>query len=167
MAFLTLVNQGPALIGPHGLLRGDVVPRRGRRRQLGSRWAGFGALPSVFWLGGGDTALRVAGWVGVLLALSLLAGYANALTLAVLCALQISISNVGQTFYAFGWELQLFETEASSASSCAPSSRRAAASRISPPPAAVIWLLRWLAVRIMWGAGLIFKLRGDLPAGAI
>jgi hypothetical protein len=30
----------------------------------------------------------------------------------------------------------------------------------APPPVAVIWLLRWLALRIMLGAGLI-KLRGD------
>jgi hypothetical protein len=157
MAFLTLVNQGPALIGTHGLLPAtsflDEVAH-----QLGSRWAGFVELPSVFWLGAGDTALRVAGWVGVLLALALLAGYANALTLALLCALQISISNVGQTFYAFGWELQLFETGFVCIFLCPLLDVRTFPRR--PPPPAIIWLLRWLAVRIMWGAGLI-KLRGD------
>jgi hypothetical protein len=157
MAFLTLVNQGPALIGTHGLLPAtsflDQVAR-----QLGSRWAGFAELPSVFWLGAGDTALRVVGWVGVVLALALLGGYANALTLAVLCALQISISNVGQTFYAFGWELQLFETGFLCIFLCPLLDARPFARR--PPPAAVVWLLRWLAARIMWGAGLI-KLRGD------
>jgi hypothetical protein len=157
MAFLTLVLQGPALLGPHGLLPlgaflDDVAAR------LGSRAAGFRALPSVFWLGAGTVALRAVGLVGVALGAAVMLGYANALVLVGLCALQVSISNVGQTFYGFGWEIQLVET----GFLCAflvplfdgrPFPRRA-------PPAAALWLLRWLAVRIMWGAGLI-KLRGD------
>ena len=66
MAFLTLAFQGPALLGPHGLLpvNGylDAVAA-----SLGSRGAGFCALPSVFWLGASDGALRAAGWVGAAL----------------------------------------------------------------------------------------------------
>jgi len=157
MAFLTLLEQGPALLGTHGLLPlpdhlADVA------RALGSRGAGFRALPSIFWLGAGDGALRAAGAVGVALAALVLAGYANALVLAALCALQISIANVGQTFYAFGWELQLVETGFLCVflvplADGRPFPRRA-------PPAVILWLLRWLAMRIMWGAGLI-KLRGD------
>jgi len=157
MAFLTLLNQGPALIGDHGLLPAvdflnDVAA------QLGSRAAGFAQMPSVFWLSAHDAALRGAAWVGVALSLAVLAGYANALMLVVLCALQISIINVGQTFYGFGWELQLVETGFLCIFLCPlvdgrPFPRRA-------PPKIVIWLLRWLAMRIMWGAGLI-KLRGD------
>ena len=157
MAFLTLVEQGPALLGSRGLLPvddflNDVVG------QLGSRAAGFRALPSIFWLASGTVALRAVGWVGVVLSAAVLLGYANALVLAALCALQISIANVGQTFYAFGWEIQLVETAFLCVFLCPlldgrPFPRRA-------PPPVTIWLLRWLAVRIMWGAGLI-KLRGD------
>ena len=33
-------------------------------------------------------------------------------------------------------------------------------SRAVPRPGLVVWLLRWLIMRVMWGAGLI-KLRGD------
>jgi len=115
-------------------------------------------MPSLFWLGAGDTALRLAGLVGAGLSLVVLAGYANAILLAVLCGLQISINAVGQTFYGFGWEIQLVETGflcifLVPLADGRPFPRRAA-------PAVVIWLLRWLAIRIMWGAGLI-KLRGD------
>jgi hypothetical protein len=157
MAFLTLVEQGSALLGPRGLLplgaHLDAIAE-----QLGSRAAGFGALPSIFWFGASAGALRAVGWVGVALSTLVLLGYANALVLAVLCALQISISNVGQTFYAFGWEIQLVETGFLCIFLCPlldgrPFPRRA-------PPEITTWLLCWLAVRIMWGAGLI-KLRGD------
>ena len=158
MAFLTLVNQGPALIGPHGLEPAQLSQGR-IAAAFGSRAAGFARLPSIFWLtGASDGALLAAGWAGVVLALAVLAGYANGLMLIVLCALQISVCNLDSSFYGFGWEIQLCET----GFLCAflvplvdgrPFPRR-------PPPALVIWLLRWLAVRIMWGAGLI-KLRGD------
>jgi predicted nucleotidyltransferase len=157
MAFLTLVEQGPALLGPHGLLPiGDELDAVARA--LGSRAAGFRALPSIFWLGAGDGALRAAGWLGVGLSAAVVLGYANGLVLFALCALQISIANVGQTFYAFGWEIQLVETGFLCAFLCPLLDGRAFPRRAPPP--VTIWLLRWLAARIMLGAGLI-KLRGD------
>ena len=157
MAFLTLVGQGPALLGPRGLLPiasylAEVAA------EAGSRAAGFWQLPSLFWFGASDGALLAVGWVGAALSAIVLCGYANAIVLAVLCALQISICNVGQTFYGFGWELQLVETGFLCIFLCPLLDARPFPRR--PPPRAVVWLLRWLAMRIMWGAGLI-KLRGD------
>jgi hypothetical protein len=157
MAFLTLVWQGPALLGPRGLLPIDSY-LADVAAEAGSRAAGFWELPSLFWFGAGDGALRAAGWLGAALSLALLAGYTNALLLGFLCVLQISICNVGQTFYGFGWELQLVETGFLCIFLCPLLELRPFPRR--PPPRAVIWLLRWLAMRIMWGAGLI-KLRGD------
>ncbi len=157
MAFLTLANQGPALLGPHGLLPVNAY-LDAVAGSVGSRAAGFRALPSVFWLGAGDGALRAAGWAGAALSALVLLGYANAILLAVLCALQISIVSVGQTFYGFGWEIQLVETGFLCIFLCPLLDARPFPRR--PPPPVVIWLLRWLAVRIMLGAGLI-KLRGD------
>jgi hypothetical protein len=157
MAFLTLVWQGPALLGPHGLLPiGSFLTEVAA--EAGSRTAGFWQLPSLFWLGASDGALRAVGLLGVALSAAMLAGYTNAIALAILCALQISISNVGQTFYGFGWELQLVETGFLCIFLCPLLDPRPFPRR--PPPRAVILLLRWLAMRIMWGAGLI-KLRGD------
>src|SRR5205085_617806 len=92
------------------------------------------------------------------LSLLMLAGYANAITLAVLCALQISVIAIGQDFYGLGWEIQLVETGFLCIFLCPLRDGRPFPRR--PPPLPVVWLLRWLAVRIMWGAGLI-KLRGD------
>jgi hypothetical protein len=157
MAFLTLLWQGPALIGNHGLepaagMLDDAVAA------LGSRAAGFWRLPSLFWLGAGDTALRVVAGLGIALALVVIGGFANAIVLAALCALQISIVHVGGAFYAFGWEIQLVETGFLCIFLCPLLDGRPFPAR--PPPPALVWLLRWLIARIMWGAGLI-KLRGD------
>jgi len=158
MAFLTLYYQGPGLFGPNGLEPATQMLDQ-VAEAAGGRGAGFWQLPSLFWLlGTSDGALRAIGLAGAGLSLLVVAGYTNAILLVVLWALQISVINVGQDFYAFGWEIQLAETGFLCAFLCPlldarPFPRRA-------PPAAVIWLLRWLAIRIMWGAGLI-KLRGD------
>src|SRR3982751_2379104 len=54
MAFVTLVSQGPGLIGTHGLLpAGDFLADTAAR--FGGRAAGFWKMPTLFWLlGGGD-----------------------------------------------------------------------------------------------------------------
>jgi hypothetical protein len=70
----------------------------------------------------------------------------------------MSFVHVGQVWYAFGWEIQLLETGFLAIFLCPPLNPRPFPRR--PPPIAIIWLLRWLAFRIMLGAGLI-KLRGD------
>ncbi|HZZ85591.1 MAG TPA: lipase maturation factor family protein [Anaeromyxobacteraceae bacterium] len=68
-----------------------------------------------------------------------------------LWALYLSIVNVGQTFYAFGWETLLLEAGF-------------LAAFLGPAdvagPAPLVWLFRWLLFRLEFGAGLI-KLRGD------
>ena len=87
-----------------------------------------------------------------------MAGYANAIVLALLCALQISVVDIGQDFYAFGWEIQLVETGFLCIFLCPLLDGRPFPRRPAPRP--VVWLLRWLIMRVMWGAGLI-KLRGD------
>ena len=60
MAFLTLVWQGPALLGPQGLLPIDSY-LADVAAEAGSRAAGFWQLPSLFWFGASDGALRAAG----------------------------------------------------------------------------------------------------------
>ena len=157
MAFLTWVNQGPGLVGSRGLL-----PARRELAALaeavGSRTAGFWEVPSIFWLASSDRGLFGAGTLGVVLSLVVLAGYANALILLVLCVLQVSLLPVGQVFYGFGWELQLVET-GFLAIFLVPLLDGRPFPR-GAPPIIVMALFRWLIVRIMWGSGLI-KLRGD------
>jgi lipase maturation factor len=69
----------------------------------------------------------------------------------VLWALYLSIVNVGQTFYGFGWETLLLEA-GFLAVFLGPAG--------TAPPTLVLWLFRWLLFRVEFGAGLI-KLRGD------
>ena len=158
MAFLTWVFQGPALVGHQGLIpTGPIFDQV--RMNAGSRLSAFWQAPSLFWLlGHSDAVLFGSGWVGVALATAVMLGYANVPLLVVLWALQLSIADAGQVFYGFGWELQLGET----GFLCiflVPLLDGRPFPRLRPSPI-VIWLLRWLIVRVMWGAGLI-KLRGD------
>jgi hypothetical protein len=156
VAFVVALRQFPALCGERGLEPApaflQLVPR-------------FRDAPSVFhWLGYSDARLRVVGWLGVIIAVALLAGLPQAaapplelgLVLTMACwltlwALYLSIVNVGGTFYSFGWETLLCE-----AGFLAIFLGSAAVA----PPWPVLLAFRWLAFRVEFGAGLI-KLRGD------
>ncbi len=156
-AFLSAALQLVPLIGSQGLLPVDDYLDR-VARLLGSRWLGFWELPSLFWIGSSDLALRAVSWTGFAASCAVLAGYANAILLGALWVLYMSIVHVGQDWYGYGWEIQLLETGFLAIFLVPlldgrPFPRRA-------PPTAVIWLFRWLVFRIMLGAGLI-KIRGD------
>jgi hypothetical protein len=156
-AFLSLALQVLPLVGHDGILPADRF-LDAVARSLGSRGAGFLALPSLFWLGVPDAALAALAWLGLALSLCVLAGLANSILLAALWALYLSFVHVGQEWYGFGWEIQLLETGFLAIFLCPlldarPFPRRA-------PPGVVVWLFRWLIFRIMLGAALI-KLRGD------
>ncbi|RKH32912.1 lipase maturation factor family protein [Corallococcus sicarius] len=148
LAFLVALAQFRPLLGEHGLL---PVPRFLAR-------ARFRDAPSVFHLRYSDRLLVAVALVGILLSLTVVLGLPDAwpvpLTIAtwlVLWALYLSIVNVGQTFYSFGWESLLLEAGFLVAF-LGPA--------WSAVPAPVLWLFRWLLFRVEFGAGLI-KLRGD------
>lgn len=159
VAFMILVQQGRALLGEHGLLPAQRFLDFVATSRAGSQSGGFWLLPSVFWLSGSDLWLGVAAWLGLVGALAVLAGFANAPTLLVLWALYLSFVHVGQIFYGYGWDLLLCEA-GFLAIFLAPAWRPRELDPRSPPSAIVIVLFRWLTFRIMFGAGLI-KLRGD------
>ncbi len=148
IALLVTVNQFPALLGERGLLPVSrfvrIVPLR--------------HAPSLFHFAYSDRLLRVVSWVGIVLAASLVVGLPQQgpawllmLVWLALWSMYLSIVNVGQTFYAFGWETLLLEAGAI-AIFLGPD-------RVAPP-VTVMWLVRWLLFRVEFGAGLI-KIRGD------
>jgi hypothetical protein len=148
IAFLVALNQFPALLGERGLL---PVPRYLRR-------VSFRQAPSLFHLHYSDRLLQVVAGLGFLLAVAIVLGlpqagplWATMLAWLVLYLLYLSIVNVGQQFYGFGWESLLLE-----AGFLAIFLGNAAA----PPAFPVLLLFRWLVFRVELGAGLI-KLRGD------
>jgi Lipase maturation factor len=148
IAFLVAANQFPALLGERGLLPAPrflaAVP--------------FRRSPSLFYLHYSDRLLTTVAWVGVVLAAAVVVGvpqsgpvWAPMLTWLTLWALYLSIVNIGQVFYGFGWESLLLEA-GFLAIFLGPAS--------IAPPIVIIWLIRWLLFRVEFGAGLI-KLRGD------
>jgi len=148
IAFINAVNEYIPLVGQHGLLpAADFI-----------RDVPFAQAPSLFYLSSSDVALRAASWVGVGLSCLALSGLpmrfgsvVSAVVWGGLWLLYLSLVNVGQTFYGFGWETLLLE-----AGFLAMFLGGSAAT----PHVAVGWLYRWVLFRLMFGAGLI-KLRGD------
>jgi Lipase maturation factor len=156
-AFLSAANQVVPLIGRHGLLPARVFLER-VADQLGSRAAGAAALPSLFWIHLSDATLLGLAWLGLALSVAVLLGFANAIVMAALWVLYMSFVHVGQDWYGYGWEIQLLETGFLAIFLCPLLDARPFPRR--PPATPVIWLFRWLAFRVMLGAGLI-KIRGD------
>jgi hypothetical protein len=157
IAFLVAINQVLPLIGSDGLTPVGIYLKR-VSNWLGSDGAGFVRLPSVFWFSYSDTALITVAWIGFILSLVVLAGYANAIILAVLWFLYLSFVHIGQEWYGYGWEIMLTETGFLAIFLCPLRDWRPFPRR--EPPFVVIILFRWLIFRIMFGAGLI-KIRGD------
>jgi hypothetical protein len=157
VAFLVAANQLVPLVGEHGLTPAvDYLHRI--HTSVGSSFSGMMGLPTLFWFGISDRGLTAFAWAGFALSLVVVAGYANAIILAILWAMYMSIVHIGQIWYGYGWESQLLETGFLSIFLCPLIDPRPFPSR--PPPVLVLWLFRWLGFRIMVGAGLI-KLRGD------
>ena len=155
VAFLSLAFQLDPLLGSHGLLPAtDFL--RGARAHLGA--AAYWRVPTLFWLGSSDGAMHVLCWAGVALSAAALSGATNALLQLALWLLYMSFVHVGQIFYGYGWEIQLLETGFLAVWLC-PVKSVTPFPRM-PAPVIVVWLLRWLILRIMLGAVLI-KLRGD------
>ena len=157
IAFLVAIHQILPLIGSKGLLPVGMYVKR-LSHAYGSDLAVFMRQPSLFWFWHSDTALLTVAWIGFVLSCVVTAGFANALVLVVLWFLYLSIVNVGQEWYGYGWEIQLTETGFLAIFLCPLIDMRPFPKR--PPPYPIIVLFRWLTFRIMLGAGLI-KIRGD------
>jgi len=148
LAFVSALDEFPALLGERGLLPVPAFLRAVRFRDA----------PSLFHLRYSDRILRTTGWAGAGLSAAILLGlpqrgplWLPMLVWLVLWLLYLSIVNVGQRFYQFGWESLLLE--AGFLAIFLGNARTA-------PPFLVLLLFRWLAFRVELGAGLI-KLRGD------
>ncbi|HEY2519161.1 MAG TPA: lipase maturation factor family protein, partial [Streptosporangiaceae bacterium] len=148
VAFLAAARQFRGLIGEHGL---TPIPRYTAR-------VPFRRSPSLFQLHYSDRFFAAMAWGGAVLAAALAAGLADLVPLwaamllwALPWALQVSILNVGQTWYGFGWESMLAETGFLAIF---------LGNRTTAPPVLTLYLLRWLIFRLEFGAGMI-KLRGD------
>jgi hypothetical protein len=147
VAFLSSLNQFPALLGERGLL---PAPRY---------LEGFHRLrrPSLFRFRYSDRLLRAFCAAGLAASAFLVLGlpqfgpwWLPMAAFLLLWGLYMSIVNVGQTFYGFGWEMLLLEAGFTAAF---------LGSDQVPPPAPILILTVWLVFRLEFGAGMI-KIRG-------
>jgi len=147
-AFLSAFNQFPALLGSKGLLPAhEFISRRT-----------FKSAPSIFHWKYSDPFLRTVCVIGMTLGLLIASGlmrdapiFFHMLTWLTLYGLYLSIVNVGQDFYGFGWETMILEAGFFAAF-------------MGPHWVTPSWIplliIRWMLFRTEMGAGLI-KLRGD------
>lgn len=154
VAFLVAALQAVPLLGEHGLL---PIPAFLERVQAAHGSRAWLELPTLFLFGYSDAALLAVSWSGVALSALALCGATNAALQFVLWLLYLSIVQVGQRFYAYGWEAQLLETGFLAVFLCPLLSLRP---NVRGVPFITVLLFRWLAFRIFLGAGLI-KIRGD------
>lgn len=148
VAFLAAALQFRPLIGERGLTPAPRFLGRTTWRQA----------PTLFRLRFSDRLFAGCGWTGCAVSAALLAGaadlvplWASMLLWLVPWALYLSVVNIGQTWYAFGWESLLLETGFLAV---------LLGNDEVGPPVVVLFLLRWLLLRLEFGAGLI-KMRGD------
>ena len=148
IAFLIAANQYIPLLGEHGLLPVKLfLPR-----------ATFWEAPSFFWISHSDSFITTAIWSGLGLSVLAVTGLSERwgiwLSMTVwtlLWVIYLSLVNVGQVFYGFGWETILLESGFLAIF---------LGSSDVKPPRIVLWLLLWVLFRIMFGAGMI-KMRGN------
>jgi hypothetical protein len=148
IAFLAVLQQFKPLLGERGLLPVPAFVKRIRFRDA----------PSFFFWRYSDRLLDAVAWTGIALSAAALTGLSERgpfwLLLSnwlVLWFLYLSVVNVGQKFYGFGWESMLLEAGFFTAF-MGPAQMK--------PSLIPVLILRWMLFRTELGAGLI-KLRHD------
>lgn len=148
IAFLILLFQGRGLLWKEGILPIEQFIKR----------ASFSDRPSLFFLYCSDRFLQGMAWIGFGLSVIAVLGISEQMGLItsmivwfLLWVIYLSFVNVGQIFYGYGWEILLLESGFLAIF---------LGSADVEPSIWMIWLYRWVLVRVMLGAGLI-KLRGD------
>ncbi|HKD59972.1 MAG TPA: lipase maturation factor family protein [Terracidiphilus sp.] len=148
IAFIAVVLQFKPLLGERGLLPVPAYLKRVNWR----------AAPSIFSWRYSDRLLDVVAWTGLVVSACTVCGITDSgpvwLSIGawlLLYVLYLSIVNVGQSFYGFGWESMLLEAGFFTAF--------LGPTHVQPSGIPVL-ILRWMLFRTEMGAGLI-KLRHD------
>ena len=144
-AFASLGIQIRGLVGNAGILPlADYLDAA--QQALGG--TAYWALPTMFWLNAGDTALVAGTVIGVLLGLLVVLDRWTRPALTCLFVLYLSYVYAGQDFMTFQWDLLLLEAGF-------------LAIFLTGGSRIVIWLYRWLVVRYLFLAGAVKVLSGD------
>lgn len=157
VAFVSLAFEIKGLVGSNGIL--PVADF------LEAIYSSYGAdayrqFPTLVWLNTSDTFLQWLCWGGAVAALLVIIGLLNAPLLAVCWLFYLSLTIAGQIFLGYQWDALLLET-GFIAIFFAPWQLLSRLSKQIEPPWLVLWLLRLLLFRLMFGSGAVKLLSGD------
>jgi len=161
IAFLSLFVQIPGLIGEKGILPASETMSSLRDAADGQHigFKRYVLFPTLGWISASEGFVRFQAGAGIALALLLIIGVAPMPCLALLWVLYLSLSLLSQIFLNYQWDILLLETGFLAIFFAPPLWLRAA--RGLHPSRAVLWLLRWLLVRLMFLSGCVKLLSGD------
>jgi len=156
IAFLSFGSQALGLVGSGGILPAAGYVARIQATYSGlERWLYY---PTLAHLNSGDAFIQGLSYGGAAIALLVILGVFSAPGLLLLWLFYLSISVIGQNFMSFQWDTLLLEAGflAIFLGGWWPLARRQ-----RPPSLLVIYLLRWLLFRLMFGSGLVKLLSND------
>ncbi len=145
--FGSLAVQIDGLIGSQGIAPAAEF-LDGTGRLFGVGLTRYWRLPTIFWLDASDHALHAVCWSGVVLSVAMLIGLLPGFCAVLLWVCYLSLVVAGQVFLGYQWDSLLLETGLL-AVLMAP--WQIWLSRTSDQPWwPTIWLVRWLAFRLMF-----------------
>ena len=139
VAFVSFAVQASALIGADGVLPLEYY-LSAVKEQLGDD--AYLKLPTLFWLSHADGFIKFVCMAGVVLSLSLIAGFLTKTCLVLLYALYLSLVQAGQVFMTFQWDILLLECGF-------------LAIFLPWGSTIIVWLYRWLVFRFMFLGGVV------------
>src|SRR2546427_5011329 len=155
-AFVSLGTQINGLVGSRGILpaHGFLLAKQ--------NWGPtrFLQIPTLGWWSASDGFLQFLCWGGAALALLLIAGVAPIPVLIALWAFYLSLFSVCRIFLGYQWDILLLET-GFLAIFIAPFDLLPGFPPTAMPPRVILWLLWWLAFRLMFSSGFVKLRSGD------
>jgi hypothetical protein len=156
-AFVSLWVQIHGLVGSQGI--SPVKDFLGYTHELLGKQSYY-LYPTLCWIDASDSALSVLCASGTFLAVLLMLGVAQPMVLAILWTLYLSLTVAGQEFLRFQWDTLLLGT-GFLAIFLAPLQIWEPGAGLDQPSRPMLWLLRWLLFRLMFGSGVVKLASGD------
>jgi hypothetical protein len=159
LAFAGIIVEGRALIGPHG-----IAPASEHFGMLRTLFPGalerLLRAPSLFWLGTGDSMIRVLEWSGLFAAAAVVLNLWPRMALFACWAILLSFVTAWGAFTSTIIDKLILET----ALLCipfAPAGLRPGLGAARPPRPIAVLAMRLLLLRVMFESGLIKLIHGD------
>jgi lipase maturation factor 1 len=159
-AFLGIVVEGQALAGPNGISPAALYLKH-LQSVVPGFFSGFINAPSFFWLDAGAGTITAVSWIGFVSAVALVFNLWPRLTLFVCWASFLSFVATWAEFTPSQQDGLLLEAALLSMA-FAPPGIRPGLGATHPPRPLVVFMMRWLLLRVMLLSGLV-KILSDGP----